>query len=309
MTATKPGQWMVTVSVSGSNHLGVDADWSDGKTLYIKAIWAGAVSDWNKENPTKAVQPGDRVISVNGVTGDAQAMVREIKDRNLLLLFQKASDDKMVTVSVSGSNSLGMDADWGDGKTLYIKAILAGAVSDWNKENPTKAVQPGDRVISVNGVTGDAQAMVREIKDRNLLLLFQKASDDKMVTVSVSGSNSLGMDADWGDGKTLYIKAILAGAVSDWNKENPTKAVQPGDRVISVNGVTGDAQAMAREIKDRNLLLLLFQKASDDKMEEPEPAPVPGVARAGMRLRHQTLSSDQAVAGTVSDGLQKRCRF
>ena len=26
------------------------------------------------------------------------------------------------------------------------QAILAGAVSDWNKENPTKAVQPGDRV-------------------------------------------------------------------------------------------------------------------------------------------------------------------
>jgi len=105
-----------------------------------------------------------------------------------------------------------------------------------------------------------------------------------MVTVSISGSNRLGVDADWSDGKTLYIKAILAGAVSDWNKENPTKAVQPGDRVISVNGVTGDAQAMVREIKDRNLLLLLFQKASDDKMEEPEPVPVPGVARAGMPL-------------------------
>ncbi|CAL1168805.1 unnamed protein product [Cladocopium goreaui] len=104
-----------------------------------------------------------------------------------------------------------------------------------------------------------------------------------MVTVTISGSNRLGVDADWSDGKTLYIKAILAGAVHDWNRENPTKAVQPGDRVISVNGVTGDAQAMVREIKDRNLLLLLFQKA-DEKMEDSEPVPVPGVARAGMPL-------------------------
>lgn len=108
------------------------------------------------------------------------------------------------------------------------------------------------------------------------------------MTVTISGSNRLGVDADWSDGKTLYIKAILAGAVHDWNRENPTKAVQPGDRVISVNGVTGDAQAMVREIKDRNLLLLLFQKA-DEKMAEPsredsEPVPVPGVARAGMPL-------------------------
>eukprot|EP00913_Durusdinium_trenchii_P012136 g11398.t2 len=105
-----------------------------------------------------------------------------------------------------------------------------------------------------------------------------------MVTVSISGSNRLGVDADWSDGKTLYIKAILAGAVSDWNKENPAKAVQPGDRVISVNGVSGDAQAMVREIKDRSLLQLLFQKAGDEKPEEPEPVPVPGVARAGMPL-------------------------
>lgn len=29
------------------------------------------------------------------------------------------------------------------------QAILAGAVSDWNKENPAKAVQPGDRAESL----------------------------------------------------------------------------------------------------------------------------------------------------------------
>ena len=29
------------------------------------------------------------------------------------------------------------------------KAILAGAVSDWNKENPTLAVQPGDRAMAL----------------------------------------------------------------------------------------------------------------------------------------------------------------
>ena len=34
-----------------------------------------------------------------------------------------------------------------EGKAVNrIKAILAGAVSEWNKENPTKSVQPGDRV-------------------------------------------------------------------------------------------------------------------------------------------------------------------
>jgi len=106
-----------------------------------------------------------------------------------------------------------------------------------------------------------------------------------MVTVTISGSNRLGVDADWSDGKTLYIKAILAGAVSEWNKENPTKSVQPGDRVISVNGVSGDAQAMVREIKDRSLLQLLFQKGGEkERQVEPDPVPVPGVVRAGMPI-------------------------
>ncbi|CAE7233683.1 Dnajb8 [Symbiodinium natans] len=108
-------------------------------------------------------------------------------------------------------------------------------------------------------------------------------SNQWMVTVTISGNNRLGVDADWSDGKTLYIKAILAGAVSDWNKENPTKSVQPGDRVISVNGVSGDAQAMVREIKDRSLLQLLFQKGEEkERTAEPDPVPVPGVVRAGM---------------------------
>ena len=34
----------VTVSISGSNRLGVDADWSDGKTLYIKVHPKNAVA-------------------------------------------------------------------------------------------------------------------------------------------------------------------------------------------------------------------------------------------------------------------------
>lgn len=43
---------------------------------------------------------------------------------------------------------------WG---VLKAQAILAGAVSDWNKENPTKAVQPGDRVHGDPGMKMDSK--------------------------------------------------------------------------------------------------------------------------------------------------------
>eukprot|EP00931_Biecheleriopsis_adriatica_P019735 TRINITY_DN13374_c0_g2_i1.p1 TRINITY_DN13374_c0_g2~~TRINITY_DN13374_c0_g2_i1.p1 ORF type:complete len:1073 (+),score=270.19 TRINITY_DN13374_c0_g2_i1:86-3304(+) len=108
------------------------------------------------------------------------------------------------------------------------------------------------------------------------------AKNQWMVTVTIGGNTRLGVDADWSDGKTLYIKAVLPGAVQDWNKENPAKAVQAGDKVISVNGVGGDAQAMVKEIKDRSLLQLLFQKGTEP--EAKEPVPVPGVQRAGVPM-------------------------
>ena len=46
------------------------------------------------------------------------------------------------------------------------QAILAGAVSDWNKENPTKAVQPGDRVHGDPGMKMDSKREIWATKKK-----------------------------------------------------------------------------------------------------------------------------------------------
>lgn len=54
---------------------------------------------------------------------------------------------------------LGLEVDWADGKTLLIKSIKAqGAVVTWNKAQPERPILPGDRVLSINGTSGDAKA-------------------------------------------------------------------------------------------------------------------------------------------------------
>jgi len=77
------------------------------------------------------------------------------------------------------------------------------------------------------------------------------------------------VDADWADGKTLYIKAVLWGAIDDWNREHgPDEVVRAGDRIMAVNGCTGDAHAMVRECRDRSLLQLLVRRTGDKAEEE-----------------------------------------
>ena len=48
-----------------------------------------------------------------------------------------------------------------DGATLLIEGINEGTINTWNMENPGNPVKPGDRIVSVNGVSGDVVRHMR----------------------------------------------------------------------------------------------------------------------------------------------------
>jgi hypothetical protein len=49
---------------------------------------------------------------------------------------------------------------------LVVKEVLAGKALDRHcKENPSEACQPGDRIHSIQGVSSDSQAMVKELSE------------------------------------------------------------------------------------------------------------------------------------------------
>ncbi|CAE8619676.1 unnamed protein product [Polarella glacialis] len=173
----RPAEFTVELDMTGvSTGLGLEVDWADGKTLYIKGVKAeGGVPNWNKSQPKRAVRTGDRVISINGKVGDPKAMLGECKKTKKLSLLvrtrtgdgnsaasaspRSAAASKLpalpaaeeastkqqsvkhfewnVTLDLSShSTKLGLDVDWADGKCLYIREIQPGAVEDWNRQHP-----------------------------------------------------------------------------------------------------------------------------------------------------------------------------
>jgi len=110
--------------------------------------------------------------------------------------------------------------------------------------------------------------------------------------LSLQGGRMLGVDVDWADGRTLYVKSVQPGAVADWNRGRPAEeGVQPGDRIVAVNGYGGDAQVMIGECRSRSTIHLRIRtwreqpaRAAQRQKEEGEPPPatVPGVQRAGV---------------------------
>lgn len=71
-----PASIVFTVVVSKNDmRFGIDVDLSSGSTILIERIIAGAVNNYNSITPGEKITPGDHIVSVNGVTGNAQRMI------------------------------------------------------------------------------------------------------------------------------------------------------------------------------------------------------------------------------------------
>lgn len=64
--------------------LGVDLDFRDRVTLEIEKINVGLIAEWNAAKPDKEVKLGDKVISVNGISGDAVKMIQACKENDVV---------------------------------------------------------------------------------------------------------------------------------------------------------------------------------------------------------------------------------
>merc|ERR1712032_254171 len=81
------------------------------------------------------------------------------------------------------NNRLGMDVDRSDNMTLLIVDVRDGLVKQWNVEHPDDAVQKGDRIVEVNGVYGNAHAMLLALTEDSLslsesLITIQRSNTD-----------------------------------------------------------------------------------------------------------------------------------
>lgn len=75
--------------------------------------------------------------------------------------------DPMFTVQMDRSSGLrlGLKLDVQvSNRCMYIKEVIGGLALAWNQQNSSNKVKPGDRIVRVNSVSGNARALMEECK-------------------------------------------------------------------------------------------------------------------------------------------------
>jgi len=90
-SAEEPGCMTINlIKTRGERKLGLGINHIDGKTIVILEVKEGLVKQWNLTHPDQVVMQDDRIIEVNGITGDAAAMLEACKEDKLTLKIQKS---------------------------------------------------------------------------------------------------------------------------------------------------------------------------------------------------------------------------
>mmetsp|Transcript_67308 Transcript_67308/g.173306 ORF Transcript_67308/g.173306 Transcript_67308/m.173306 type:complete len:146 (-) Transcript_67308:44-481(-) len=73
----------------------------------------------------------------------------------------------------------------------------------------------------------------------------------------------LGLDVYRETSQLLRVEVILeVGLLAKWNAENPELSVQAGDRILAVNGISGDSGRMLYQCSHEDCLTLVIQRPS-----------------------------------------------
>jgi hypothetical protein len=93
--------------------------------------------------------------------------------------------------------------------------------------------------------------------------------------------------------RVLRVEGVRPdGAVEAWNRQcagsaSAEKAVMPGDKIISVNGMTHDPEKMLEECKNKQLLKLTVVRG--------DPLPAADIAKANLPNKQTALRADASV--------------
>lgn len=86
-----PREHVIVLERGPSGKWGIDVDFVvSGTCLRVSRVKEGAISQWNQENPEAAVEVGDLLVELNGVSGDSKELVKVIcKADQLEMVVQK----------------------------------------------------------------------------------------------------------------------------------------------------------------------------------------------------------------------------
>jgi len=155
-----------------SEGLGVELEICGGALLVAK-VRHGAAKEWNEScthRPRLLLRPGDRILEVNGKEGSCDLLLQEMRRAEhvtLVLKHAKTSQVKIVKDHRELGFTLLSGADQMD--QLRVKSLRKGVIDEWNTANPCQAIEPGDRIVWVNGICVRPAAMLQELQEQDIL--------------------------------------------------------------------------------------------------------------------------------------------
>jgi len=174
-------EFEVTLAKNG-DELGIDVLQPDPGTLLVNNIKAGPMMSWNQMHPDLSVRPGDRIFAVNGLTGSAEDLIREVRNNEMLILGIRRIMWMEIQLKKEPGGKLGIDvAQHAD--HLRILRLRPGPFLDWNNESTfDRQVRVSDKIVEVNGARGSAQDLLQAINNASetMSVLIQHTSRSEL---------------------------------------------------------------------------------------------------------------------------------
>lgn len=128
--------------------------------LCVQSVTDGMVKTWNLQNPGEEVKQGAVIIEVNGIKGDSQKIFDALRQDAVLKV--KLLRVPSFNAIIDKTGPFGVDIG---STSMQIKHIKdQGPVEMYNRTcRAGYQLSPGDTIVSVNDITGDPTAMLREV--------------------------------------------------------------------------------------------------------------------------------------------------
>ena len=86
---------------------------------------------------------------------------------------------------------------------------------------------------------------------------------------------SLGFNVDIGNSVSMVVLTVVDGLLAMWNQAHPDMKVLPGDHVMAVNGLEGDAASMYQACRDDDILEMEIGQVPESRRRGKDPEQIP----------------------------------
>jgi len=145
--------------------------------------------------------------------------------------------------------NIGLNLDGLDGATAFVDDILPGCVEEWNNSHDAKErLRIHDRIVAVNGISGDTDKILAELKSSHAWTLVILRSVEVTVPIDCERFPSLGVDLKYSpNGNTLLIASLGDGPIGEYNSHAPeAMKIKTHDRIVAINGTRGSAKELLK---------------------------------------------------------------